>query len=124
MSRAAFVYTDQLSRHVLRGDHPLKPERLRYTYELLDAFHAFQSPGSRLVRRFAMTTDEATVEVFWRAYEALKPADRRALAERILRDRKLLEDLADHVCIERSKRVAGQSITLDEYVAQNRKAGR
>ena len=71
-----------------------------------------------------MTTNEATVEVFWRAYEALKPAERRALAERILRDRKLLEDLADHVSIERAKRVAGQSVTLDEYVAQNRKAGR
>lgn len=70
-----------------------------------------------------MTANEATVEVFWRAYETLKPAERRALAERILRDRKLLEDLADHVSIERAKRVRGQSVTLGEYLARDKRAG-
>ena len=36
--KAAFVYDDALSKHVLRDDHPLKATRLRYTYELLDAY--------------------------------------------------------------------------------------
>ncbi|MEE8443021.1 MAG: acetoin utilization protein AcuC [Dehalococcoidia bacterium] len=49
MSRAAFVYEDQLSRHVLREGHPMVPARLRHTYELLEAVHAFGSPDSRLV---------------------------------------------------------------------------
>ena len=49
-----------------------------------------------------MQTNEATVEVFWRAYETLKPSERRALAERILRDRKLLDDFLDHVFIEKA----------------------
>ena len=59
-----------------------------------------------------MTTSEATVEVFRRAYETLKPKERQELAERILRDRKLVEDLADHVLIEKAKRVRGKSVTL------------
>jgi len=55
---AAFVYTDQLSRHVLRADHPMVPARLRHTYELLEAFHAFDSPDSRLVGPRPATEEE------------------------------------------------------------------
>ena len=65
-----------------------------------------------------MTTKDATVEVFWRAYEALKPAERQQLAERILRDRKLLEDLMDHTLIEKAKRVKGKPVTLSDYTAR------
>ncbi len=42
---AAFVYSDALASHVLREDHPMKPVRLRYTYELLQAYHIFDQPG-------------------------------------------------------------------------------
>jgi hypothetical protein len=69
-----------------------------------------------------MTTSEATVEVFWRAYETLKPRERQELAERILRDRKLVEDLADHLLIEKAKRVRGKPMTLAEYTTCGRKA--
>ena len=48
--KAAFVYDDALSKHVLRDDHPLKATRLRYTYELLDAYGAFSREGSGLVK--------------------------------------------------------------------------
>ena len=68
-----------------------------------------------------MTTSEATVEVFWRAYETLKPKERQELAERILRDRKLLEDLSDHLLIEKAKRVRGKPTTLAEYATCNKK---
>ena len=47
--KAAFVYDDALASHVLRDDHPLKATRLRYTYELLDAYGAFAYEGSDLV---------------------------------------------------------------------------
>jgi acetoin utilization protein AcuC len=51
---AAYVYADAMSRHVLRDDHPLRPVRLRYTYELLKAFGAFNDITSLLVEpRFA-----------------------------------------------------------------------
>ncbi len=46
--QAAFVYEDHLSRHILRADHPMKPVRLRYTYELLAALHAFEAGASLL----------------------------------------------------------------------------
>ena len=47
--RAAFIYDDALSRHVLSDAHPMKPQRLRYTYELLDAYSAFEGPGTPIV---------------------------------------------------------------------------
>jgi acetoin utilization protein AcuC len=49
MGRAAFVYEDALSRHILRPDHPMQPVRLRHTYELLQAYGAFDGHTSLLV---------------------------------------------------------------------------
>ncbi len=49
MAQAAFVYADALSRHVLRPDHPMRPVRLRRTYELLRSYGAFDGSASRLV---------------------------------------------------------------------------
>lgn len=45
-AQAAFVYHPSLSRHVLRGDHPMRPIRLQQTYELLDAYGAFEDAGA------------------------------------------------------------------------------
>ena len=59
MSRvAAFVYHDTLSRHVLRADHPLKAVRLRYTYQLLEAYRAFDGEGPVLVEPRPATDEE------------------------------------------------------------------
>ena len=49
MTEAAFIYDDALSRHELRQDHPMRPVRLRYTYELLESYGAFDGKTSRLV---------------------------------------------------------------------------
>ena len=49
MRRAAFVYDDSLSRHQLRQDHPMRPIRLRYTYDLLQSYGAFDGNASVLV---------------------------------------------------------------------------
>ena len=49
MPRAAFVYDDAMSQHVLRQDHPMRPVRLRHTFELLDAYGAFDGVDSLLV---------------------------------------------------------------------------
>ena len=48
--QTAFVYDDALSRHSLGASHPMKPERLRYTYETLDAYGAFDAPSSSVVK--------------------------------------------------------------------------
>ena len=46
--KSAFIYGDVLARHVLGDTHPLRPVRLRYTYELLDAYGAFKASGATL----------------------------------------------------------------------------
>ena len=56
--RAAFVYSDVLSRHVLREDHVMVPTRLRYTYELLESYGAFQRPNASLVEPRQATEEE------------------------------------------------------------------
>ena len=58
MPRAAFVYDDALSRHVLRNDHPMRPVRLRLAYELLSAYGAFDGETSLLVDPRAATEQE------------------------------------------------------------------
>lgn len=42
MRRAAFVYEEAQSRHVLRKDHVFQPNRLQLTYELLQCYGAFE----------------------------------------------------------------------------------
>ena len=56
--RAAFVYDDLLSRHLLRENHVMVPTRLRYTYELLEAYGAFQEPTSQVVGPRQATVEE------------------------------------------------------------------
>ena len=56
--RGAYVYADVLGQHVLREDHPMRPARLRYTYELLEGYGAFDSEGSRLVPPRQATEEE------------------------------------------------------------------
>ncbi len=58
MAKAAFVYEDTLSQHSLRQDHPMRPVRLRHTYELLNAYGAFQDSESLLVTPRVATEEE------------------------------------------------------------------
>ena len=62
MPRAAFVYDDAMSQHVLRADHPMRPIRLRHTYELLEAYGAFDGANSLLVT--PSPADESSVGAF------------------------------------------------------------
>lgn len=50
MTPTSFIYSDDLAQHVLRDGHPLNPVRLRYTYQLLDTFQAFDPTDSRLIK--------------------------------------------------------------------------
>jgi acetoin utilization protein AcuC len=70
--KAAFVYSDALSAHVLRADHPLRAVRLRYTYDLLRSYGAFDDDGALLLEpRHA--TDEEVGTLHTREYiEAVK----------------------------------------------------
>jgi len=58
MRRAAFVYEESLSRHELRDGHPMRPVRLQYTFDLLQAYGAFDSNSSSLVLPRPATEEE------------------------------------------------------------------
>ena len=59
MSRkAAFIYEESMSRHQLRGDHPMRPVRLQYTFDLLQSYGAFDQNTSLLVPPRAATEEE------------------------------------------------------------------
>ncbi len=58
MRRAAFVYDETLSRHVLRTDHPMRPVRLQHTYELLRGYGAFDQNTSRIAPPRPATEEE------------------------------------------------------------------
>ena len=58
MPRAAFIYESALSQHVLRQDHPMRPARLRHTYQLLQAYGAFDAGKSQLLAPRPATLEE------------------------------------------------------------------
>jgi len=58
MTRAAFIYESALSQHVLRQDHPMRPARLRHTYQLLQAYGAFDDEKSQLLAPRPATLEE------------------------------------------------------------------
>jgi len=61
MSRkAAFIYHPSLGQHVLREGHPMRPVRLQYTYELLDAYGAFEDPSQLVGPRPATEAELVT----------------------------------------------------------------
>ena len=56
--RSAFYYDSRMSGHVLSDTHPMKPVRLRYTYDLLRAYGAFGDESSVLVAPRDATKEE------------------------------------------------------------------
>ena len=83
--KAAFVYGDVLTRHVLSEAHPMKPVRLGYTYELLDSYRAFDASHSMLVNPRQATEEEVlsfhtpqylrAVQSFSRGEDSLDPEE-------------------------------------------------
>jgi acetoin utilization protein AcuC len=59
--KATLVCSEELWRRGHGESHPLKPERLQRTYELLSAYHAFDLPGSRIVPPRKATRAELTL---------------------------------------------------------------
>jgi hypothetical protein len=70
----------------------------------------------------AMTTIEATSEVFITAFRALPKKTREAVVGKMLRDKEFLEDLIDTVIIE--QRLKEPSQDLEDYLSDRKKKGR
>jgi len=61
MPHAAFICSEELWQRGHGGAHPLKPERLQRTYELLNGYGAFEPSNSRLVLPSPATREELTL---------------------------------------------------------------
>ena len=69
-----------------------------------------------------MTAREATAEVFWTAFRTLPKADREAVIQRLLRDRRMREDLIDIVTALQRQHEKG--IPYERVRADLKKTGR
>lgn len=68
-----------------------------------------------------MRTNQATAEVFFTAFKALKSDEKEAFLEKVINDPKLREDLIDIALIEKAKKVKGRSVSAKEYFSKRRK---
>jgi len=64
-----------------------------------------------------MTQSEATAEVFYTAFQALKKSEREAFINKLLEDEKLAEDLRYAALIE--KRKTEPTVSLDDWTKLN-----
>jgi hypothetical protein len=62
-----------------------------------------------------MTQSQATAEVFYTAFQALKKSEREAFITRLLQDEKLAEDFRYVAIID--KRRQEPTVSLDDYLA-------
>ncbi|MEW6714820.1 MAG: hypothetical protein AB1306_06995 [Nitrospirota bacterium] len=68
-----------------------------------------------------MRANQATAEVFFTAFKALKNKEREAFLEKVISDPELGEDLFDVALIERAKKVKGKVVSAKEYFTKRRK---
>jgi hypothetical protein len=66
-----------------------------------------------------MTQPQATAEVFWTAFKALKQEEREAFISRLMKDKKLAEDLRYAVVIHERRKET--TVSLDSYLAKRSK---
>jgi hypothetical protein len=76
---------------------------------------------SKAARRNAMTTIDATSEVFMTAFRALPKKTRAAVVDKLFSDKEFREDLMDAATIEQRRKEPSRP--LQEYLAQRRKKG-
>ena len=63
-----------------------------------------------------MTQHQATAEVFWTAFQAMKPTEREAFIGKLMKDKNLAADLRYASVIE--KRKNEPTVSLDDYLAR------
>ena len=65
-----------------------------------------------------MSSAQATVEVFWTAFQALPKEERTSLVEKIMNEESLFEDYIDNKAIEERK--DEPSVSLEDYLTEAR----
>ena len=67
----------------------------------------------------AMTQQQATAEVFWTAFQAMKRSERDAFIAKLMQDEQLGEDLRYAAVVRKRKKEP--TISLDDYLASRAK---
>ena len=67
----------------------------------------------------AMTQQQATAEVFWTAFQAMKRSERDAFIAKLMQDEQLGEDLRYAAVVRKRKKEP--TISLDDYLAARTK---
>ena len=57
-NKAAFIYSDKLSQHILSTSHPMQPKRLAMTYDLLKQYNAFNQNNANVIPPRKATRNE------------------------------------------------------------------
>ena len=58
LNKAAFIYSDKLSQHILSPSHPMQPKRLAMTYDLLKQYDAFNQNNAQVISPRNVTRNE------------------------------------------------------------------
>ena len=74
--KTVFVYSDQYANYEYGGDHPLRMERLRLTYELCKAYGLFELPQTQVIKASPGRESEILRFHTPRYVEVLKQASR------------------------------------------------
>lgn len=67
-----------------------------------------------------MKANQATAEVFFTAFKALKNAEREEFIKKVVSDPAFREDLIDIALIEEAKKVKGKVVSAEEYFKKRR----
>lgn len=70
-----------------------------------------------------MKANQATAEVFFTAFKALDSSVREVFFEKILKNRRIREDLMDAALIDDAKKVKGKPVSAKDFFASRRKSG-
>jgi len=70
-----------------------------------------------------LKTNQATAEVFYTAFKALKNKEKEAFLEKVISDPELREDIIDIFLIEEAKKIKGKPVSASEYFARRQKIG-
>ena len=68
-----------------------------------------------------MSVKEAKGEVFWMAFRSLTKKEKQSVIERLLKDKKFMEDLIDIAIIEHRRKEPSRPI--EDYIAERKNRG-
>jgi acetoin utilization protein AcuC len=121
MRRAVLIISEELWGHGHGRSHPLQPERLRLTYELLRAYRAFDSAGSHTLPPRPATVDELTL---WHTPEYVDAVQRLSVGDRHIHPRRYNMGPGDNpvfpAMYETESLKAGSSLLGAEWVANGK----